>query len=125
MADLTWLTGDDFTMFGRGGCWALAQAIHDLTGWPMLALKRAGGLPGGHAFIVTPGGLYLDIHGPARPDSPHWEMWTRRETVIPLASTEDWTLPNWFNFRRWDRHACLARAREIAPRLAALADAQD
>lgn len=106
----------DFDMFGRGGCFALAQAIHDLTGWPMRALKRAGGLPGGHAFIETPDGRYLDIRGPADPDE---YMWTKNETIIPLLATDDWTLPNWFNFRRWDRSACLARARQIAPALIA------
>ena len=116
------MTSNDYDMFGRGGCWALAQAIHDLTGWPMRALRRAGGLPGGHAFIETPDGRYLDIHGPV----PAGEfMWTRNETAIPLDSTDDWTLPNWFNFRRWDRSECLRRAREIAPGLVAAATARE
>lgn len=111
------MSSADYDMFGRGGCWALAQAIHDLTGWPMRALDRTDG-PGGHAFIEMPDGRFLDVHGAQNPDE---YMWTRRERAIPLDSTEDWTLPTWFNFRRWDRHACLARARKIAPQLVAAA----
>jgi hypothetical protein len=36
------MTTADMDMFTRGGCWALAQAIHDLTGWPMHAFVRNG-----------------------------------------------------------------------------------
>jgi hypothetical protein len=114
----------DLDMFGRGGCWALAQAVHELTGWPMRAFRRGAG-PGGHVFTETPGGAFLDIRG-ASPRDEFLRQWGETEaSVVRLQDTSGWTLPRWFSLRRWDRDACLARAREIAPGLAAAAATRD
>jgi hypothetical protein len=114
----------DFDMFGRGGCWALAQAVHDLTGWPMRAFRH-GGSPGRHVFVETPSGAFLDIRG-ATPRYDFLHQWGENaDSVVPLLDTGDWTLPRWFNLRRWDRDVCLARAREVAPGLVSAVSGDD
>lgn len=57
-------SADAITVFTDGDCWALAVAIHDLTGWPLVA---AGVGPDAdwwdHVLVETPNGKLMDIHG--------------------------------------------------------------
>jgi hypothetical protein len=53
--------------FGYGACCLLAGAMHELSGWPLWAFKRA--VEGTihhhvHMGVQTPDGLFLDITGP-------------------------------------------------------------
>lgn len=45
-----------------GQCHALAQAIHDATGWPMVVWSMEEG-GNDHAMVKTPDGRYLDVEG--------------------------------------------------------------
>lgn len=57
--------------FGRGACGALALALHEKTGWPLIAVTdshnvaegRAGGGSALHYAVRTPEGLLLDVDG--------------------------------------------------------------
>lgn len=53
--------------FTRGGCAALAIAIHDTTGWPIVEVGHCDGL-GMHSMVRTPDGRLLDINGPQNQD---------------------------------------------------------
>ena len=48
--------------FTRGGCGALAVAIHDLTGWPIIAAGHCDGLVM-HYLVRNPAGQLVDING--------------------------------------------------------------
>lgn len=58
-------------IFTQGGCGALAIALHDITGWPIVAITdhhnvedgRAGGGSALHWVVRHPRGLLLDIEG--------------------------------------------------------------
>jgi hypothetical protein len=65
------LDGSALNLFSQGGCIALAIALHDATGWPILAVTDGhnsmdGELCGGssmHWGVRTPEGLFLDVDG--------------------------------------------------------------
>jgi hypothetical protein len=56
---------DAIELFGFAKCHVLASAMHDRTGWRFGVLDQlVGGVwKWAHAGVVTPGGLFLDIHG--------------------------------------------------------------
>ena len=62
--------------FANGHCASMALAIHQLTGWPMVALRPSIGLRNagyvGHAAVRSPIGL-LDATGPFSPGQ--WADW--------------------------------------------------
>lgn len=52
--------------FTEGDCHILAQAIHNLTGWPMYAFNWSN-RPDLHCFVKIPSGNFLDIQGISTP----------------------------------------------------------
>ncbi len=64
-------------VFTLGGCDALAIAIHDKTGWPIIAITdahnvygdRAGGGSAMHWMVKHPNGKFLDIDGIHDPEA--------------------------------------------------------
>jgi hypothetical protein len=60
------ITNDDIEVYTEGDCFVLAQAVHEITGWPMCAFSYDN-TPDLHAFVMTPDGKYLDIEGKHTP----------------------------------------------------------
>lgn len=62
-------TPDEQEAFTFGDCWLLARAMHNITGWQMVAVGCTGGAVDGmlrdwvHIAVRTPQGLILDING--------------------------------------------------------------
>ena len=62
--------------FKHGACGALAIAIHDATGWPIVAITdahnvhggRAGGGSAMHWTVMRPDGKLVDVNGAHDPD---------------------------------------------------------
>jgi hypothetical protein len=48
--------------FSSGECDAFAAALHEMTGWPVVTLSNARGLPY-HRLVAAPDGRLLDSHG--------------------------------------------------------------
>lgn len=46
--------------YRTGGCFAMAEALHRLTGWPVRCIDFATCV---HAFVLSPDNEVLDIHG--------------------------------------------------------------
>lgn len=65
------IDGSAQNIFSTGGCHALAIAIHDATGWPIVAITdhhnvfdgRAGGGSAVHWCVKAPNGKFVDIDG--------------------------------------------------------------
>jgi len=56
--------------YSNGRCWALAWALHKMTGWPIRAVAEPGSTPGQgigwvHVVVERPDGMLVDIHGAA------------------------------------------------------------
>lgn len=57
-------SADAITVFTEGDCWALAVAIHDLTGWPLVAAGIGDDADWwDHMLVETPNGKLMDIFG--------------------------------------------------------------
>lgn len=59
-------SADAVTAFTEGDCWALAIAVHKMTGWPLVlaGTDSASDLDGySHVMVRMPDGLLLDITG--------------------------------------------------------------
>lgn len=62
-------TPDEQEAFTWGDCWLLARAMHNITGWQMVAVGCSGGRADGalrdwvHIAVRTPEGSILDIDG--------------------------------------------------------------
>ena len=56
--------------FSAGHCHALALAIHERTGWPMLAMsgRYSAYKDLQHVVVVMPDGKWLDVQGPRDPE---------------------------------------------------------
>lgn len=54
------VTTEKIKHYRTGGCFALAQALHRLTGYPVKHIDY-GSLV--HAFVVAPDGFVIDVHG--------------------------------------------------------------
>lgn len=60
---------DEHEAFSFGDCWLLARALHNITGWTMVAVGCTGGFVNGvlrdwvHIAVRTPEGQVLDIGG--------------------------------------------------------------
>lgn len=78
-ADLTpgLLDGYAERVFTQGACGALAIAMHDATGWPVVAVTdshnvregRAGGGSAMHWGVLHPSGVFVDVDGAHDPDA--------------------------------------------------------
>ena len=68
-------TTDDIRRYTNGDCWLLAQAIHDLTGWTMVASDD-------HVMVITPNDELADING-IHPDH------AGRHHYHPIADVDD------------------------------------
>lgn len=55
---------DTREFFTAGCCHMLAGALHELTGWPLIALHREHDDHWLHVGVETPDGRFLDINGP-------------------------------------------------------------
>lgn len=63
--------------FSQGACGALAIALHDATGWKVVAVTdshnvhdgRAGGGSAMHWAVMRPDGMLVDVDGPHDPDT--------------------------------------------------------
>ncbi|WP_328614531.1 hypothetical protein OHS18_41920 [Amycolatopsis sp. NBC_00355] len=61
------IDADAVEFFGNGFCWFLAGAVHSMTGWDLVDIRRRS--PGDGAFVpchvavMTPAGKILDIFG--------------------------------------------------------------
>lgn len=79
--------------FGYGGCCLLAGAMHAISGWPLLAFKRAVDgrvLHHVHMGVQTPAGEFLDITGPrsyASVRAEYGDGWTQTVTLEEAKST--------------------------------------
>lgn len=70
------LDGYALSAFKRGACGALAIALHDATGWPIVAITdahnvhggRAGGGSAMHWAVMRPDGKVVDVDGAHDPD---------------------------------------------------------
>lgn len=62
-------TPNEQEAFSFGDCWLLTRALHNITGWQMVAVGCTGGKDAGilrdwtHIAVRTPEGLILDITG--------------------------------------------------------------
>jgi hypothetical protein len=73
--------GEARRFYGDAACALLAEALHELTGWPLLAVCAATGRGDGwheaiHAAVISPDGrTAIDIHGtaPAREVISRWD----------------------------------------------------
>jgi hypothetical protein len=54
------VTPEQVTQYRTGGCFALAQALSRITGYPQKIIDH-GRLV--HAFVMTPDGNFIDVHG--------------------------------------------------------------
>jgi hypothetical protein len=104
----------DITRFTCGSCYQLAEAIRDVTGWPIYAFWDEHFQDYDiHAFVKTPRGTYLDIYG----EHSRYKMlsrWGERHIrrVRKTADLRSWDFGNPF----YDSYP---RARQIAPLLIA------
>ncbi len=103
----------DYLRFTCGDCHILARALHLRTGWPIGVTVDDFGEWFGHAFVVRPDGLALDVDGLSDPDD-----------IADLYDTRDWTLTDWPTLRsKWggaDRGShSYVRARIVADELLA------
>jgi hypothetical protein len=65
-------------LYTEGECEALADALHALTGWPVVVVGDAGGIAGWvHAGVRSPTGQVFDAEGPHDPTDwlTAWAPW--------------------------------------------------
>lgn len=69
--------------FTYGDCWLLARALHNITGWQMVAVGNTGGKASGvlrdwaHMAVRTPQGTILDITG-THDDKDILDVWSEQ-----------------------------------------------
>jgi len=64
--------------YRNGGCFALAEALHNITGYPKGCIDFGGFV---HAFVVSPDDEVLDIHG--KMAWPDFLAFLVKEKVLP------------------------------------------
>lgn len=78
--------------FTHGACGALAVAIHDTTGWPIIAVGKCDGLDM-HYAVRRPDGLLVDIEGAHSDDDMRdaYALWADDDvTLTPISRAEVW-----------------------------------
>jgi hypothetical protein len=111
----TQITFDDITRFTCGSCYQLAQAINEITGWPIYAFWDEHFEDYDiHAFVKTPRGTFMDITG----EHSRYRMFRRWEWAAHIRKVSAS-----YDMRQWDNgnpfYDSLPRAREVAPVLIA------
>lgn len=104
----------DIIRFTFGSCYQLAEAIHDVTGWPLYAFwDEFFEDYDTHAFVKTPRGTFMDVYG------EH----TRYKMLIQWEAKHIRKVNSSYDLRRWDNgnpfYDSSARARQVAPLLIA------
>ena len=108
------ITFDDVQRFTYGSCYQLAQAIRDVTGWPVYAFWDDHFNDYDiHAFVKTPSGTFLDVLG------EH----TRYQMLTKWDGRHIRRVANSYDMHTWDQgnpfYDSSPRAKEIAPVLVA------
>lgn len=81
--------------FTAGHCHALALAIHEHTGWPMLAMSSKHSMRDilQHVVVVMPDGRWLDINGPQNPEHRWLFKRMSADEVANMSQLEYWDDP--------------------------------
>ncbi len=128
------LDGYALSAFKRGACGALAIALHDATGWPVVAITdshnvfdgRAGGGSALHWTVRRPDGMLIDVDGAHAPEdlvseySPDADDGAAAAGVSSRADVFEWYVecqgePVAIAMARTFVEAVLAKAAEPAP----------
>lgn len=111
---------EDIVRFTCGSCYQLAEAISDVTGWPIYAFwdKHFKDYDI-HAFVKTPRGTYLDIYG----EHTRYKMlslWGEQHIrrVRKASALRSWDFGNPY----YDSYP---RARQVAPLLIAAYESRE
>src|ERR1700744_4044983 len=96
MSSLMWEFEDDHQMFTEGACHIMAQTLRKLKGWPIYGLETYEESPEGHAFVLLPNGLCLDIDGVSTIDEmcDRWHC----DDIRPFDVAFDFVANNWDNW---------------------------
>lgn len=83
--------------FSAGHCHSFAMALHDRTGWPILAMsgKYSGYTNLQHMVVVMPDGKWLDARGIQEPDREnhiHFQPMTLQE-IQSMKDLKGWKKP--------------------------------
>ena len=81
--------------FSAGHCHALALAIHERTGWPLLAMSGRHSLRANlqHVVVVMPDGRWFDVQGPQDPEERYYFQEMTAEEVANMGKIEYWKNP--------------------------------
>ena len=82
-------------VFSAGHCHALALAIHERTGWPLLAMSGRHSLRANlqHMVVVMPDGKWLDVNGPQEPEERYYFQSMTAAEVAKMGKIEYWKNP--------------------------------
>ena len=82
--------------FTSGHCHALALAIHQHTGWPMLAMsgRFSAYRDLRHVVVQMPDGRWLDINGPQEPEERLVIRPISEDEVTHMGRIRDWDNPD-------------------------------
>lgn len=109
------ITDLDRERFMYGDCHVLAQAIHDITGWPIHTFFEED-YPSIHAFVVTPKNTALDVNGEQKMSEfrSFWKKFTYGSTRHAKLENHTEELDQWgLNFGTYSHR----RAKQLAPYL--------
>lgn len=101
---------NDHEMFTQGGCFILAEMIHDRTGWPMYGFDDGfEDEPSAHVFVIMPNGMCVDIDGICTQEEMcgNWDY----NDVLPFPDGYDFLGEGWGHII--DVDIVVARAEEI------------
>jgi len=81
--------------FTAGHCHALALALHERTGWAILAMSGRHSLRPDlqHVVVVMPDGRWLDIDGPQEPEERYYFQELTAEEVANMGKIKYWKDP--------------------------------
>lgn len=76
---------DEFTddHFTSGACHLFARALHEATGYPIVAIKHQSKKSWSHMGVRAPDGRFWDVSGPYPKDSGVLDDWTGSHTHVP------------------------------------------
>lgn len=83
------VTAEQVERYGNGECWALAQAIADITGWPMTLWSLDDGTTG-HVMVRHPEGTYIDVSGTTTEAEMLAEWQQEPPTIVKSATALEW-----------------------------------
>ena len=111
---------NDRVRFTEGDCHVLAQAINEITGWPICTFVTAWhGTATLHAFNKHPSGDFVDVEGRQSP-MEFQRAWTTRLLIKEWDGLDEMKESGWWTQPRWDDSP--GRAAALAPSIIEAAD---